>query len=59
MKVILKLLPDILVKGGDYALENIIGANIVSQNGGKVKIIPFRYGNSTSKIINKILAQNH
>ena len=58
-EVILKLLPDILVKGGDYALENIIGANIVSQNGGKVKIIPFRYGNSTSKIINKILAQNN
>ena len=58
-KIILKLLPDILIKGGDYSLKNIVGANIVSQNGGEVRIVPFRHGHSTSKIINKISAQNN
>ena len=58
-EIILKLLPDILIKGGDYSLKNIVGANIVSQNGGEVRIVPFRHGHSTSKIINKISAQNN
>ena len=58
-EIILKLLPDILIKGGDYSLKNIVGANIVSQNGGEVRIVPFRHGHSTSKILNKISAQNN
>jgi D-beta-D-heptose 7-phosphate kinase/D-beta-D-heptose 1-phosphate adenosyltransferase len=47
-------MPDILVKGGDYTLETIVGADIVLAHHGKVEIIPFVDGKSTSSIINKI-----
>jgi D-beta-D-heptose 7-phosphate kinase/D-beta-D-heptose 1-phosphate adenosyltransferase len=49
-----QILPDILVKGGDYSLENIVGADIVLQNGGKVEIIKFVEGKSTTLIIEKM-----
>ena len=50
LEVIQKILPDILVKGGDYTLENIVGADAIIKNGGEVKIIPFLEGYSTSAI---------
>ena len=43
--------PDILVKGGDYQIENIVGADCVLKNGGKVLTIPFVDGYSSTKII--------
>ena len=43
--------PDILVKGGDYQIENIVGADFVLKNGGKVLTIPFVDGYSSTKII--------
>ncbi|MBN2175985.1 MAG: D-glycero-beta-D-manno-heptose 1-phosphate adenylyltransferase [Bacteroidales bacterium] len=46
--------PDILVKGGDYKPEEIVGADIVVKNDGKIEVIPFLEGYSTSKIIDKI-----
>ena len=46
--------PDILVKGDDYTVENIVGADIVIGNGGEVKTIPLVQGYSTTSIINKI-----
>jgi len=46
--------PDILAKGGDYKVENIVGNKIVQQNGGQVIIVPFIDGFSSSKIIKKI-----
>lgn len=49
------LLPDVLVKGGDYDIKSIVGADIVENNGGTVQIIPFLPGYSTTNIINKIL----
>ena len=49
------LIPDVLVKGGDYTPETIVGADTVTGNGGEVKIIPFRSGQSTSIIIEKII----
>ena len=48
------LKPDVLVKGGDYTLEQIVGADFVMANGGKVEIIPFVEGYSTTSIIGKI-----
>jgi len=48
------LLPDILVKGADYAIENIVGAKEVLANGGEVKTIDFVEGYSSTSIINKI-----
>ena len=46
--------PDVLVKGGDYTIDKIVGANFVQQNGGRVEIIPFVEGYSTTGLINKI-----
>lgn len=46
--------PNILVKGGDYRVEDIAGAKFVMQNGGKVEIIKFIDGYSSSKIIKKL-----
>lgn len=48
--------PDILVKGGDYSIETIVGADFVLANGGTVEIIPFVDGFSTSRIIDNCKA---
>lgn len=46
--------PTILVKGGDYTVDQIVGAEHVLANGGKVEIIPFVTGYSTTTMIQKI-----
>ena len=46
--------PDVLVKGGDYTINTIVGAKEVIENGGEVKIIPLEEGFSTTGIINKM-----
>ena len=46
--------PDILVKGSDYTIEQIIGSDIVLQNGGQVKTIDYLPGYSTTLIEEKI-----
>lgn len=48
------ILPDVLVKGGDYTIENIVGAKEVIANGGRVVINPIVAGFSTTGIIEKI-----
>lgn len=48
------IMPDILVKGGDYTIDRIVGAQEVISNGGRVEIIPFVPGKSTSSIIDVI-----
>ena len=53
MKLISELKPDVLVKGGDYDLSKIVGADEVVSNGGIVKIIPLTPGFSTTSIIEK------
>ena len=53
-ELITSLLPDILVKGGDYTIETIVGAKEVIANGGKVIINPIVDGFSTTSIIEKI-----
>ena len=53
---LIKLLsPDVLVKGGDYSPDEIVGSEYIKQQGGQVKVIPFVDGYSTSKIISSIL----
>ena len=52
--LIKSILPDVLVKGGDYDPENIVGADIVKKNGGQIITIPFVEGKSTTEIIKKI-----
>lgn len=53
-RLISELLPDILVKGGDYKPEEIAGGEQVVANGGEVRVLNFEDGVSTTKIINRI-----
>ncbi|WP_102797848.1 bifunctional D-glycero-beta-D-manno-heptose-7-phosphate kinase/D-glycero-beta-D-manno-heptose 1-phosphate adenylyltransferase HldE [Bowmanella denitrificans] len=53
-RVISELLPDVLVKGGDYTIEQIAGAEDVLANGGEVKVLNFEDGVSTTGIIRQI-----
>jgi len=46
--------PDVLVKGGDWEIENIVGAREVQGWGGKVHSIPFLHERSTTALLNKI-----
>ncbi|MCU0577270.1 MAG: D-glycero-beta-D-manno-heptose 1-phosphate adenylyltransferase [Desulfobacterota bacterium] len=46
--------PDVLVKGGDWAVEDIVGADVVRSSGGQVITIPFEDGFSTTGIIRRI-----
>ena len=48
------IVPDILVKGADYAIENIVGRDIVENSGGVVKTISFVPNKSTTNIIERI-----
>ncbi len=54
LKVIQYLMPDVLVKGGDWPEDKIIGADVVKGAGGEVKSIPFVTGHSTTDLIKKI-----
>ena len=49
--LIIKIMPDVLVKGGDYNKDDIVGSNEVISSGGKVKIVPLTKGFSTTSII--------
>jgi D-beta-D-heptose 7-phosphate kinase/D-beta-D-heptose 1-phosphate adenosyltransferase len=51
------VLPDILVKGGDWAVEQIVGRDLVEKNGGRVLPLPFVAGLSTTGIVENILAR--
>ena len=54
LNLINTVLPDVLVKGGDYTLEQIVGAKEVIANGGRVKIVPVLEGFSTTSLIEKM-----
>ena len=53
-RLIEAVLPDVLVKGGDYRPEEIVGAREVLQNGGEVRVLAFRDGHSSSRIIDRL-----
>ena len=58
--LIRQIKPDVLIKGGDWKIEEIIGADFVMQNGGEVFSLPLKDGFSSSKIIEKIKSvENH
>ncbi|HEY5407201.1 MAG TPA: D-glycero-beta-D-manno-heptose 1-phosphate adenylyltransferase [Ginsengibacter sp.] len=54
LNLIKNILPDVLIKGGDYTSSTIVGANEVIANGGRVEIIPLEEGFSTTAIIEKM-----
>lgn len=54
-QVIASLQPNILVKGGDWKKNEIVGADLVEKQGGEVKTIPYLKGNSSTNVIQNIL----
>lgn len=57
-EIISDLIPDVLVKGADWAIDKIVGREVVEANGGKVKTIKFVNEQSTSKVI-KIIVERY
>jgi D-beta-D-heptose 7-phosphate kinase/D-beta-D-heptose 1-phosphate adenosyltransferase len=55
--VIATLLPDVLVKGGDWSIDTIVGREEVEAAGGQVVSLPFVDGVSTSEVIERILSR--
>ena len=53
-ELIERLLPDVLVKGGDYAEDEVVGREVVTEAGGRVEIIPFVEGHSTTDLVRQI-----
>lgn len=58
LRLIQVIQPDVLVKGGDYKFEEIVGAEFVISRGGRVVIVPYLEGKSTTKIIEQIINFN-
>ncbi|MGQ0814725.1 MAG: D-glycero-beta-D-manno-heptose 1-phosphate adenylyltransferase [Gemmatimonadota bacterium] len=52
--IVAELLPDVLVKGGDYPAETIVGRAEVEAAGGRVVVIPLVHGHSTTELLNRI-----
>lgn len=57
-RLIEQLLPDVLVKGADYAVEQIAGADAVVAAGGEVRLIELEQGRSTSELIRRLQADS-
>ena len=57
IKLIESIKPDVLVKGGDYKIDEIVGANFINRNGGRVVLSNYKNGHSTSELIKKIEGQ--
>lgn len=55
-RLIRELRPDVLVKGGDWAVEHIVGREFVESLGGRVLSVPLREGRSTTTLVERILA---
>ena len=53
-ELISRLVPDVLVKGGDYTPDTVVGRDVVEQAGGRVVIVPLMEGASTTKVIESI-----
>lgn len=54
LELIKRVRPDHLVKGGDWALDKVVGADVVKSYGGQVHSIPFRFNRSTTDLIQRI-----
>ena len=57
LELVRALRPDVIVKGGDYTVDSIVGANEVESWGGEVVVVPLTPGQSTTSIIEKLSAK--
>jgi len=55
LRIISVILPDVLVKGGDWKMEEVVGRQDVEEAGGRVVLVPFLRTQSTSRLLSKIL----
>ena len=53
-KLITAIKPNVLAKGGDWGADGVVGADIVEREGGRVVLVPYLKGYSTSEIIERI-----
>jgi rfaE bifunctional protein nucleotidyltransferase chain/domain len=53
-RLIAAIKPSVLVKGGDWSADKIVGADVVAEHGGRVTVIPYLQGFSTTEIIERI-----
>jgi rfaE bifunctional protein nucleotidyltransferase chain/domain len=58
LEIVLALRPDVLVKGGDYNLDTIVGRSEVESWGGRVQVVPLTPGQSTTRIIEALRASS-
>jgi len=56
LELLTEIVPDVLVKGGDYKAEDVVGGDVVKEHGGKVEILAYHEGFSTTAIEEKIRA---
>ena len=54
-----RLKPHVIIKGGDYTEEQMVGADLVKSYGGEVVILPFKGGYSTSQLVERITHSHH
>lgn len=54
LELVTRLQPDVIVKGGDYSPDTIVGADVVRARGGRVVVVPLTPGQSTTSIIEKL-----
>ena len=54
LDIITALRPDVLVKGGDYSPDTIVGASFVRAHGGDVVVVPLTPGQSTTRTVNQL-----
>jgi len=54
LELVRALQPDVIVKGGDYAADTIVGADVVKARGGRVVVVPLLAGQSTTSIIERL-----
>lgn len=57
LELVRSLTPDVIVKGGDYSVESVVGAREVMARGGEVVIIPLTEGQSTTAIVERLRAR--
>jgi D-beta-D-heptose 7-phosphate kinase/D-beta-D-heptose 1-phosphate adenosyltransferase len=53
LKLIERIVPDVLVKGGDYEPDQIVGSEVVRRAGGRVEVVPFMEGRSTTALVQR------
>ncbi|MBA2291471.1 MAG: adenylyltransferase/cytidyltransferase family protein [Gemmatimonadales bacterium] len=54
LRLVEALQPDVIVKGGDYTPDSVVGAEVVRQRGGRVEIVPIIAGHSTTRIVERL-----